>query len=235
MPTHSKNLFIDAMNDWKSKVPSLQFIDVDTGNTLLKLRYKLMFSQGLIGIVTLGSMSSVGSIDASKDDTFVNIAGLAHVGEYKGQSAVCLIKDGLSGVQAINVPRHELGHTLGLEHEHQRWDRDTYLKYDPGTLAAIIPTMATSLGSYYPIDVQGVTVYVYKFAPLNANYSIIAGKDGGGTVDFDYLSIMIYSTSQVKNLKAKVAQQGITVDGRIPYNTVISAGDIATVKLMYGQ
>ena len=225
----SKNLFTAAMADWRSKVP-VEFIDIASDPNFFA-KFMQVFSLGQVPLVMMESVT----------DPSFNAAGQAYVGGYKGRTTYCKIKDGLTGTSAVRTPRHELGHTLGLQHEHQRWDRDEYLTYSPGVLADTVnwgnvpPVPPGMLGTYYSIkdimDINGIIIYLYL--------PRVSGVEGfGGTANFDYLSIMLYSNSQLSSmggLKAKVAQQGLAAGSDIPYNTAISAGDTAAVNLMYGK
>jgi hypothetical protein len=58
-------------------------------------------------------------------------AGKTDVGYGGGERWLC-IKTGLPSQGLIHTSRHELGQTLGLRHEHQRYDRDTYLDISEG-------------------------------------------------------------------------------------------------------
>jgi predicted Zn-dependent protease len=120
---NSKILFQNAMADWSSKIPGLTFVDRTN-------------DQGYISLATFGLKPLV----VLRSDLSSGDLGSATVGTLYGKSN-CNIKNGLTGTWAIRTPRHELGHTLGLKHEHQRWDRDAYLSLLPLTLP-IKPTGA---------------------------------------------------------------------------------------------
>jgi hypothetical protein len=68
-------------------------------------------------------------------------------------------------VYVINVVLHEMGHTVGLYHEHQRQDRDSYITF-------INPDVADS-----------------------PDYQIITENTGTYDTPFDYASIMLYPFS----------------------------------------
>jgi hypothetical protein len=81
--------------------------------------------------------------------------------------------------------------------------------------------------TYYFPPIMGMIAvpHVYVAGNTLVPYSTVVG-------DFDYESIMLYSWDQLW-LRAKVAKQGLKVGDKIPINTKISVGDIATVKRMY--
>jgi hypothetical protein len=118
IPEH-KTAFLGAMADWKSKVPGLKFVD-KTGD----LTYIKAASLGQNPLVSLESNPKL------KED---NSAGRADVGARSGNT-FCQLNNYNLVEDNYRSSRHELGHTLGLQHEHQRWDRDTYLSYNPDVL-----------------------------------------------------------------------------------------------------
>jgi hypothetical protein len=222
---NSKVLFRNAMVDWASKVPGLTFFDRTN-------------DQGFMALTSLGLQSVV----ILQSDPKLDKNGSATIGISLGKSN-CIIKDGLSDIWAIRTPRHELGHTLGLNHEHQRWDRDTYLSFNPSVTSdnknwsKIDKTITTAIYGWY-IDYFTIKIL---FAKVRIYY-LAYGKVGnisttvaGGTTTLDYKSIMLYSTYQegLDSLRTKVTQQGLNANSPIPINYEISPGDIATVKTMY--
>jgi len=239
----SKILFQEAMADWQSKVPGLQFVNLADYPSNISSVYMRMVLLGQSPLVFLQS------------DPNLTPNGLANVGALKGLST-CTIQGGLTGVTAFRTPRHELGHTLGLQHEHVRWDRDEYLQFSLEGLAYVMqqtvkaPQDWRKYDAYYtifgslpfwtyvqiPVNVSGVTVYVYYLVINTTSAPSVAGS-----VEFDYLSIMLYSTKQIPAtnydtnppMTAKVAKQGLNVGSPIEYNTAISEGDAATVMFMY--
>jgi len=239
----SKSLFEDAMADWQTKVPSLQFVNLSDQSVTFMANYLVSVTLKQKPLVALQSNPSL------------TYNGQAYVGARKGRYT-CTIRDGLSYPYSIRTPRHELAHTLGLEHEHQRWDRDLFLQFSVNAKAEIARSNALKEGQWnkivalynpdlgpisawlyieIPINVQGVTIYVYYLVTNKMGIPSV-----GGTVEFDYRSIMLYSSKQTPGhtpsapaMTAKVAKQGYAVGDEILLNSIISEGDIATVSFMY--
>jgi hypothetical protein len=149
-----------------------------------------------------------------------------HVG-YTPGSRYLRLKDGLSGNALKNTARHELGHVLGLQHEHQRPDRDRYIivpqsgrDYDklPETVTGWESGwMHVKIGWFYiPIPyIRHTTKYLLK-------------TYGG----FDYQSIMLYNMCIVKDTpEARAA--GLRPGSQVGLNTALSRQDIEAVKQMY--
>ena len=101
---------------------------------------------------------------------------------------------------------HELGHVLGLTHEHERSDRDLYVKVNTANVST-----ESSCQSYYLNDYPNAW--------------------GSGIGGFDYSSVMIYeSYGCAKPNKAVLTK----LDGSIiPINSIPTASDINGVKRLY--
>ncbi|GHV89381.1 hypothetical protein AGMMS50267_17410 [Spirochaetia bacterium] len=221
--SYSKNLFVAAMNDWTSKIPGLTFVDRTND-----IAYLNAAGIGQKPLVILQS------------DPGLSAYGRAYVGAYNGKYT-CTIRDGLTGNWAIRTPRHELGHTLGLNHEHQRWDRDTYLSVssadssDPTNWGKIDKSVTNAIYGWY-FDYFTIRVLCIRVRVYYLTYGMVGSVTttlADGSAALDYKSIMLYSTNQFSSLKAKVAKQGLSVGSKIPVNYIISPDDIATVKKMY--
>ena len=118
---------------------------------------------------------------------------------------------------------HEIGHTLGLMHEHQRYDRDKHVTIASNKLSdninyGIIPEK-TLVASLKPVKIWGITIY------LPYIWYIDYGKTVG---NFDFDSIMIYDSDYGVNRKNPVGGSNY-----INYTNALSPIDIQTVRSMY--
>ncbi|MFA8344184.1 MAG: M12 family metallopeptidase, partial [Rhodothermaceae bacterium] len=106
---------------------------------------------------------------------------------------------------------HEIGHALGLYHEHQRYDRDNYLIFDEAKKNELISVMGSSW--------------------WKNNMGIKHGESISGSLD--YKSIMIYPSSFMVN-KISYKKVFTKLDGRSVSSTFhLSAQDVATINKMY--
>jgi hypothetical protein len=118
----------------------------------------------------------------------------------------------IGGAQDINletsVPTgtiiHEIGHAIGLEHEHNRPDRDSYVNINMNT----VPSKD-----------------MVNFVKMGTN-------NGYNHGDFDFNSIMIYSSYLYNSpIPTITKKNGATYTAQRLY---LSDGDIAGIKFLYG-
>lgn len=119
------------------------------------------------------------------------------------------------------VCRHELGHVLGLYHEHQRSDRDDYLLIDSSDSNYDIIPDKKLYTAFKIVRILGIRIYIpYCW------YGTYGVKVG----DFDLDSIMLYSHVE---LKQEVADEKGYLMPFTKLNSEISETDIKTVKEIY--
>lgn len=129
-----------------------------------------------------------------------------------------------------NVERtylHELGHTIGLVHEHQWSGRDVYIKVSSSdsTNYGIIPEKSVVAG-LYPVRIWFITIY------LPYIWYVDYSKHYGSGLDFN--SIMLYPDQEIKPAYAN-STNGTPRGGKYvtKWNTALSEYDKQTVKAMY--
>ena len=136
---------------------------------------------------------------------------------------------------------HELGHVLGLQHEHQRNDRDTYITVTDEQLSLNylnymkIPeyigglTWESRTGYIGPKKWNiTYTYWVLVWNPYQTRVSVMHG-------DFDFDSIMLYNGFVIKAPYDNSNYGVLCIDGayRTKANDALSQNDIETVKEMY--
>jgi hypothetical protein len=145
-----------------------------------------------------------------------------------GSMAVSLIQIDPDSTEVERTYLHELGHTIGLMHEHQWSGRDAYIKVSSSDAAnnGIIPEKSVVAG-LYPVRIWFVTIYLPYI--WYVNYS----KHYGSGLDFK--SIMLYRNWEIKPAYANSSNGYKGDNGKYvtKWNTVLSEYDKQTVKGMY--
>jgi hypothetical protein len=161
---------------------------------------------------------AIGVIKIYDDD--IETDGKATVGYYSGTTPDLKIKRTLNDTDRLQrVPLHELGHCLGLKHEHQRYDRDSYIVVTKeGSNYEKIPQFLQEFRVYWArIRIGFWTISI----PVGCGYSYQPNSYVVGPFDFD--SIMLYpglSLRENSNVKTE-------------NNKKLSYYDIEAVKRLY--
>jgi hypothetical protein len=230
----------DAMEDWENMVNSLG--GGPTGRIEFVNRTDDVFHQtfATIGLAKLRVM-----ISAELPGTTTGIAiwggmpGRTHLTLDSGlrNSASTSGKDYNPGTafKLYSTARHELGHVLGLQHEHQRWDRDEYMtvpnknanlqdwldgiinfgkvKEFPVIILPLLKFKTIIVGSgWFKIKLP---VPYFEFIEIPLEIELLRLADGSG--GFDYDSIMLYSGNsfKMKSLNPHIGYEYMWKDGVI--------------------
>ena len=138
---------------------------------------------------------------------------------------------------AYTVSLHELGHVLGLQHEHQKWDRDNFIEVKDNVSLNNIRILEVSIPVYNPIIEWRST----KVLCITIRYPVIVVKtewhDQFLKTEFDMCSIMLYSGYPVKKAEHKntsfAEYDSVTKKWKTKYNDVLSFLDKQFIKRLY--
>lgn len=161
-------------------------------------------------------------------------AGDTHHGWNQGTVNINATSD---SYESYFIARHEIGHVLGLSHEHQRADRDLYVVVDDPKHSDMtkLPEFIWTGGYNYTPLWGWFPWWTWVENHHQLRKSTMVGK-------FDYYSVMMYSSERLPQVFAKV-----NVDGNLrrehPTRTGIyllfdsdqriTDTDVATIKALY--
>ncbi len=136
---------------------------------------------------------------------------------YVGMSAASQINLGGTGCQIPGIALHEIGHAIGLVHEHSRMDRDSYVTVDWGEVkdAAVQNFYKIQTGGYY--DTNAVATA------------------------YDYSSVMHYGacefstdTSRSSGCQETLVPSDKSATSLMGQRDHLSSSDIALINSLYG-
>lgn len=169
---------------------------------------------------------AIGVVDISTKDLPSGTNGWANVG-YGGGHRICEIDISTTTPQSLQrVPLHELGHVLGLYHEHQRWNRDEY----------IIVKNASDGVNYGKIPKE-ISGWRWEWVRIRIGWWTISipypcwwtKTNSYTTGNFDFNSIMLYQDFKVHPHKQHLNDG----ESRTKYNLTLSPHDIEMVNRIY--
>jgi len=199
----------DAMDEWTNKTGRVRFEEYQSSawNTFLV-------------VIALQNV-----IDINTKNLSAGTNGNATVGSWLwGISTMNLQNKDFNEDEKKRVPLHELGHVLGLNHEHQRQNRDLCVDVTKSGLIDLdnmkLPEISVTL--WYPVIVT---------------YSSYTYENFVKTGEFDFSSIMLYPGLPIKQAQHQNSVYGVQYWSTGLWVTKITTGlsvdDINIIKRIY--
>ncbi len=207
-----KNLMLNAMKIWSDETENhVQFSELDDNGWMN---------------FTLG-IQVRGCVVYNTKDLGDYVAGNSNVGCIGGLQDLNL-SETLNPIQYTRTPVHELGHTLGLEHEHTRHDRDDYV-----VLSEDQKNDTVNYG-IIPLTINGWrwesrTVSIGWWRVTLWYPAFWESENSWQSDSFDFESVMLYPKLNVKAGKEAENKN----DPKTKMYETPSAKDIAMIKRMY--
>jgi hypothetical protein len=145
---------------------------------------------------------------------------------YSGGTNYLYLQNGISDKALKRTTLHELGHCLGLYHEHQRYDRDEWVAVsgNDNNYAKIPKNMSSWRWEWLRVRIGWWTISIPYLCFWEQKNSTVYGS-------FDFESLMLYSGLKIKKVPA--GNKTLWVNGPTPYNTDLSYWDVETVRRIY--
>ncbi len=174
------------------------------------------------------AIHAIGCVTLQDADLGENVRGNSTVGYLSGNQCRLNLNRGLTGLDLERGAVHELGHVLGLQHEHQRFDRDDYINIPDYCLSdttnyGIIPREISNFRwGVQSLRIGWWTINIYYPIWWNSTNSYVEGT-------FDFKSVMLYDWFTVKTDKAYL-NGGKT---KIDTNVIPSDSDVRMIINRY--
>lgn len=210
----AKGLIRQAMDTWEDRTGCVRFVEVD-------------YDFGKKICSALGQYECLHIMNNDEEGCSNCTVGS---GNHKKMRIAETGLDATNDKTFLRTIKHELGHCLGLYHEHQRYDRDRYVTISDNESVingGRIPQKTVYFG-YKVIHFLGLRIYIpYVWY---GQFSFTVGE-------FDFDSIMLYGGLEIKAEYAN-DENGIHYYGTdtwcTRYNYEISENDVKAVRIMYG-
>jgi hypothetical protein len=138
----------------------------------------------------------------------------------------CSLDGSPSTYPVYSVALHELGHVLGLQHEHERADRDTYLDISGFRLSEWLTLVSTRL-VWRSVRVLFITIYYPVFETYTEFFSSCV------KTAWDWGSIMLYENLRIQPKHVNTTNGKPDNPNVTKYNTDLSTKDIEIIKTLY--
>lgn len=198
----NQSLILQAMSDIESQFDCINFERVNCGNSMSRF-----------------PISSTGSgTDNCENEDYIYFRPVpgntssSYVGRIGGQQALLVAEKATKGAII-----HEIGHALGLYHEHMRYDRDDYLIYHPENVKEGQEgqfNLLSSFGTTVVGDLDFNSIMLYSsFTESNGNGPVLTKLDGStftvqrsgfSSGDIEILEEMYYDDSTPQLNKSRV-------------------------------
>jgi hypothetical protein len=208
--TH-KNAVKTAMNTWSQSTGN-EITFQELGNDT--------WTNFQLGIYVIGCIKIYDDFSLPRD-----VGGRSTVGYVSGYRSELKLNN-ISGTNLQGTALHELGHSIGLKHEHQRYDRDNWISvYKSGDQYDKIPkTVSGWRWEWVRVRIGWWTISIPYPCFWEQTNSTTYG-------DFDFNSVMLYDGFTIK--KVPSGNTTLKVGGSTVKNKTLSYWDIQTAKAIY--